>query len=49
MQQDFFDNCKVAFGEDALWWLVPTYPELRTNYFEKVWGKKDIKKQYKSE
>jgi hypothetical protein len=27
---------------------VPTHPELRTNFFERVWPKKEIKKQYKA-
>ena len=49
MQQEFFDNCKEAFGFDAAWWLLPTLPELRVNYFERVWPKKEIKKMYKSE
>jgi hypothetical protein len=30
------------------WWLLPIHPELRTNFFEKVWPKKDIKRQYKA-
>lgn len=48
MQQDFFDNCREAFGYDAQWWLLPIHPELRTNFFEKVWPKKEIKRQYKT-
>ena len=48
-QQDFFDNAKLAFGVDFLWWLVPTRPELRTNYYERVWPKREIKRMYKNE
>ena len=29
--------------------MLPTWPELRTNYFENVWPKKEIKKMYKTE
>jgi hypothetical protein len=28
---------------------VPTHPELRINYLERVWPKKEIKRMYKSE
>jgi len=49
MQQEFFDTCKEALGYDSAWWFLPIHPELRTNYFEKVWTKKEIKKQYKDE
>ena len=40
---DLGDLCKRAFGEDSWWWLVPTHPELKTNYFERVWPKKEIR------
>lgn len=43
------DGLMLAFGEDFLWWTMPTHPELRINYFERVWPKKEIKKMYKSE
>lgn len=49
MQQEFVDSCLLTFGEDYLWWALPIYPELRINYFERVWPKKEIKKMYKSE
>lgn len=49
MQQEFIDSCKDAFGLDYRWWVLPTWPELRTNYFEQVWPKKEIKKMYKTE
>ena len=49
VQQEFFDNCKDMFGVDFLWWLVPTRPELRINYFERVWPKKEVKRMYKTE
>ena len=35
-------------GIDFFWWLVPTRPELKINYFERVWPKKAIKAMYKS-
>jgi hypothetical protein len=35
--------CLLSFGLDKFWWLVPTHPELKTNYFEKVWPKREIR------
>lgn len=49
VQMDFFDNAKSALGQDWLWWLVPTRPELRVNFFERVWPKKEVKRMYKTE
>lgn len=46
---DFMDNCLLTFGEDFLWWGMPVHPELRINYFERVWPKKEIKKMYKTD
>jgi hypothetical protein len=40
---------KLAIGCDPLWWLIPTHPELRINYLERVWPKKEIKRMHKSE
>jgi hypothetical protein len=37
------DGLLLALGEDFLWWSMPTHPELRINYFERVWPKKEIK------
>lgn len=48
-QQDFFDNMKGAMGIDFLWWLTPTRPELRTNFYERVWPKRDVKRMYKAD
>lgn len=45
-QGDFFDNCKAHMGVDVMWWLIPIKPELKTNYFERVWPKKEIRKMY---
>lgn len=45
-QNDFYENAKQHMGIDTLWWLIPTRPELRTNYFERVWPKKEIRKMY---
>ena len=36
-------------GQDVTWWLMPTHPELKINYMERVWPKKVIKKMYKTE
>ena len=47
-QGDFFDNAKINLGIDFLWWGVPTQPELKINYFERLWTKKDTKKMYKT-
>lgn len=47
--EHFFDNCRLAFGEDYLWWWLPTHPELKTNYFERVWPKKEIRRMRKTE
>lgn len=47
-QMDFFVLCKRTFGEDYWWWWLPTHPELKTNYFERVWPKKDIREQKRS-
>ena len=43
------DNAKLALGIDFLWWLVPTRPELRTNYYERVWPKREIRRRYKND
>jgi hypothetical protein len=32
---------------DFLWWLAPTHPELKTNYFERVWPKKEVRQMYR--
>ena len=40
---------KLALGDDFLWWLVPTRPELRTNYLERVWPKRQVKRMYIAE
>ena len=47
-QREFIDSCKDAFGEDLSWWLVPTWPELKVNFFERVWTKKQNKQMYKT-
>ena len=48
-QQEFMDNCQLTLGIDYLWWLVPTRPELRTNFYERVWPKKEIKRMYRND
>jgi hypothetical protein len=47
-QNEFFDNAKAHLGIDFLWWLTPTRPELKINYFERVWDKKEVKRMYKT-
>jgi hypothetical protein len=44
-----FDLAKRSLGEDWKWWLIPTHPEIRTNYFERVWTKQEIRIQRKTE
>lgn len=48
-QQDFFENAKGALGIDFLWWFMPTRPELKTNYYERVWPKREVKRMYKND
>ena len=48
-QNDFFDNAKLSLGDDFLWWLTPTHPELRTNFFERVWPKKEVRQMYRTD
>ena len=31
-----------------MWWLTPTHPELKTNYYERVWPKREIKQMYRT-
>jgi hypothetical protein len=38
------DTLCSALGEDWLWWLIPTRPEIQTNYFEKLYTLKQLKK-----
>ena len=33
-------------GTDWLWWPVPTHPEIITNYYERVWPRREIKRMY---
>ena len=37
----------MACGIDFLWWLTPTRPELKTNFYERVWPKREVKRMYK--
>lgn len=37
---------KKSVGEDVLWWLAPTWPELKINYYERVWSKKEVRKMH---
>ena len=47
-QQEFFDNAKLSLGVDFLWWLAPTHPELKTNFFERVWPKREVRQMYRT-
>ena len=42
------DNAKLTLGIDYLWWLVPVHPELKVNYYERVWPKKQVKVMYEA-
>ena len=33
---------------DVLWWMTPTHPELKVNFFERVWPKKEVKQMYRT-
>jgi hypothetical protein len=35
--QSFTNNLKSSFGSDVFWWLIPTYPLLNINYFERLY------------
>lgn len=48
-QIDYFDLYQIAFGQDYYWWWVPTHPELKTNYLEKVWSKREIREQRRAD
>ena len=37
----------MALGLDFLWWFAPTRPELKTNYYERTWPKREVKRMYK--
>ena len=40
-------QAKLTLGNDFLWWLLPTHPEIQVNYYESVWPKKQVKRMYK--
>lgn len=48
-QGDLSENAMTYFGSDVMWWLVPTHPEMRVNYLERVWPKRVIKRMISSE
>jgi hypothetical protein len=41
-QGSLFENAQTFFGIDWTWWLMPTHPELRINYLERTWSKREI-------
>jgi len=43
------ENAMTYFGTDVMWWLVPTHPELRINFLERVWPKRVIKRMISTE
>lgn len=36
-QTTVFEQAKALLGEDYMWWAVPTHPEIKVNYYERVW------------
>ena len=38
----------MTLGGDVAWWMTPTHPELRINYFERVWPKREVRQMYRS-
>ncbi|CDW91854.1 UNKNOWN [Stylonychia lemnae] len=42
--QALIDNMFQALGNDWVWWLIPTTPELDVNLFEKLYTIKQLKK-----
>jgi len=40
----FWKSVELTFGVDWLWWLVPTAPLLKVNYYEKLWSEKAVAK-----
>lgn len=44
MNMSFYKALMFMIGEDFVWWMIPTHPELRTNYYERVWSKKEMKR-----
>lgn len=45
---DLMEMFRLTIGVDILWWLAPTHPELKINYYERVWPKREIKRMYKN-
>lgn len=43
IRYEFWESAKLHLGYDWKWWIIPTHPELRTNYFERTWSRKDLK------
>jgi len=43
-QGELYENAQSYFGMDSMWWLIPTHPELRINYLERVWPKKAVQR-----
>lgn len=48
-QGSLYENAQSYFGIDSMWWLVPTYPELRINYLERVWPKRKVSEMIRSD
>ena len=47
-QGSLSECCCLYLGVDSTWWLFPTHPELKINFFERLWPKKAVKSMYKS-
>lgn len=48
-QLEPFDLYKMSFGDDYWYWWLPTHPELQTNFYEKLWTKRQIREQARAE
>jgi hypothetical protein len=48
MQQPLWVTLKQNLGEDYIYWFLPTYPAIDTNYLERVWSRKETIKMYRT-
>lgn len=44
----FFKAMKLVFGEDYMFWLVPTTPVMSINYYERLYSFQDFKSRDRS-
>lgn len=43
IRYEMWDSALLALGCDWQWWIVPTHPELKTNYFESTWSRRELR------